>query len=101
MRKKQNAKVGEALLAHGHEGRREVRAMLQRTATTVEDDICRARKVFCPSLQSGNPLWSRAGSLKYGAGDVRTFVERVKPDADNYGLFCAVRSALFFGESFG
>ena len=83
MREDQNTEMGEAHLSQRNECRTRVRAVSQRAAAAIYDDIRGAWERLGPLLQIVKPLWSRRRALEGCAGNVGSFIECVESDAND------------------
>ncbi len=96
VRENQDAKVREAHFAQRGERGTDVGAMRERAASTIDDDVRRARQRLCPVLQVVEALGSGSGSMERCVGDVRAVVQSVEAHADDLWLIRRLRIGELF-----
>src|ERR1700747_3279662 len=97
VRQKQGAQIRKAHVAKRVERWANVRAVFERAAAAIDDEIRGTRNALRPLLQIGESLLGLRGAVKHGARHVRAHVERAEANADNdpASPFLSIRQVLW------
>ena len=102
--------MSEVLIAKDVEGGAQIWAAVERAAAAVDHEIGIFRKSSNEFLEIGDALFIGSRAMECRAGNVRTSVESVNADIDNFQgwvflleLFCEIgsRNGLFWSPGVG
>lgn len=92
--KNEDAELGEAEIVKGSEGGTEVRAVIERAAAAIDNEIGGAGESRGPGFDLGEAVGAAARAVVLSAFDVAGGVEALKADEENEGRGFGIREFL-------